>query len=318
MPSAKALTSPNANEGARARATAATPWSPAPTAATRHWSTRRVKVPVETIAIAEPPPHAATRKPAALSGRPNASVARTGESVRSVSARALVAATPNNAPNRTLLPRMYASPSRTAWVPDTVRDCTSGGGMWRISVTATAGPRKVKALSRNAHAGPAVATMSAARMEPPSCPPVNWSRFRPVASARRSRGTRAGSSEVSEGLAIAYEVLETKAAPMSTAGTTRPVNVRTATTSAIDIDARWVTTITRRRSTRSEITPPNRENRRIGRKPAKLSSPTISGEPVIWYMNADAAMFWSQVPTLERRPPVQYREKSRMANTPSR
>jgi hypothetical protein len=72
----------------------------------------------------------------------------------------------------------------------------------------------------------------------------------------------------------------TKARPMSSAGETQPCQVSSASVSACSIASIWVVIIRRRRSMRSDQTPPSGANNRIGTWLAKPSSPRTSAESV--------------------------------------
>ena len=79
-----------------------------------------------------------------------------------------------------------------------------------------------------------------------------------------------------------------------------------------------VTTMTVRRSNRSEITPPVTEKSSIGANAAKFRMPTASAEPVRSYTNTDAATFCSHVPMFDTSPPDQYTVNADCAKGPRR
>ena len=72
----------------------------------------------------------------------------------------------------------------------------------------------------------------------------------------------------------------------------------------------WVTSMTRRRSTRSDTAPAKRLKKRQGTQAAMLTSPTTVSEE-LFRTNQRTAVDCSQVPTLETKAPVQYMRKGR-------
>ena len=149
-----------------------------------------------------------------------------------------------------------------------------------MSAIATIGPRNVREFTPYARAGGPTTRIRAESNGPRSCPRVYWSEFVAVASTSSSRSTRAGSMVTNAGFANAQAVFTRNAFAIRISGVTRPSPASAVRTIVNPMAIACVTMMIRRRSIRSDATPPQSPNRRIGRKVAALRTPTMRAELV--------------------------------------
>jgi hypothetical protein len=111
-------------------------------------------------------------------------------------------------------------------------------------------------------------------------PVWNIARLRERAPGRSSIGTRRGMRAWRDGLSKAPAAAPNAFKRYKATSVSQRATVRAASPTATNVITDCATSMTFRRSRRSAITPPQRENRTVGRARVRPTKPRANGEPV--------------------------------------